>query len=83
MTGQRIRYNENETGILVSNEFLLNGDVVRVELNKSIGIFAVVDSNGTTRASGKSRNFTVLRSIARKALKTLGVSLVDEVRKVV
>lgn len=82
MSGQRIRY-EEQNGLLVSREFLLNGDVVYLVLDKPNGTYKVLASDGKVLKQGRSINFTVLRSIARKALKKLGVELTDEVRKVI
>lgn len=85
MKGQRIKYEKvlSETGMTIyrSQDFILDKEVVRVVLTPSEESFQILSESDEVLKAGRSKNFTVLRSIARKALKELGINITDEVRK--
>lgn len=83
MKGQRLIYTESEPNVFYSQDFILGHQTVRVRLDKANNRFAIIDESGNVLQEGYSKNYTVLRSLARKSLKSLGVQIRDEVRKVI
>lgn len=82
MKGQRLIYTEVLPNVFESQDFILNHETVKVKLDKNENKFYILNETNQILAEGRSKNYTVLRSLARKALKALGVSLRDEIRKV-
>lgn len=79
----RIRYSKNE-GVLTSiRVFPLGSDITaRVVLDTTNMSFIIEDVNtgNVLRAGGKTKNLTVLKNQARRAIMELGAGLVQEHR---
>lgn len=81
---QRIRYNKNNTGVLVSRRNFVTGGgrEVNVELNLAAKKYRILDSSTGEQVAtgGNTRNVSVLKIQAKRGLTELGVAFAEETR---